>query len=864
MVLASVACGVVLALYVLTVYSYVAHRPDSDILEQVALKAVNKLAEINVEDPSLGMIGLCDQPGEGSPGHLDNHPRAPILGINTLYAVIRLDALIADKLKHPLISALLADDFVRAQALEKQLTEKLYQAVEKRHLLIAEGQPNFLGFHTNDGSARMNRPEAKNFIYKAVYRQLESSLAMRNCRLIDLTIRLGFVRTEQALSQVRAPEKTATTLINSNGEYQTGVPITIPNLGLIMFTTLVNKTKILDPTYFIADARRCAPAAVLIETVYETKSPSSKGGSQLVRRAVAAAVGSAPLQTQPAALVITCPHGLPNLFSSVRDILFYQNWQSQGIWRQAAYGEVPGHGRLIRPSQLLVSEMFPSDALALMVYHWMRLLQANADVDQCLRLISQPWNIAPATSPASNLASQEGDNPPLLLNPVNSCLAKDTEARTATLLEQSYPGGNGQLALHNVFAKTELNFGALPAPSSAIPLFVDRSGNCNLPGHHGFDENLIKGFISAVYETNLAAIESLWVAKLMTTKSTASLAEVEQKLMVARQELSSISNRTTRLSNAKAAENKSPRSEIASGKEIDLLRQRVVALKEEIAANQGELIRLRKLNQLAAVAADNARHAATSTYDIAAHAFQLCRNGIFPIDNNGKIVYLLGKHLSFFPFRRPLSESDLLDASEPRQSASTFDVPSTPQSNQSWLSERLTITRDVDTFLHENDPVNQLLSARLKAAVAHEPLFPALTPLCIVLDSQSLTRKKPAKANVYSTYPFLNILVPNGQFLYYCQNAVETGSKPSVSWAVLARDLVASRTKDAPGSPINSYEQDWCHEQGETLGICPGLACEFQFRTPLPKLPNLPEGSYVSNEAGERACQLPPVPAEML
>src|SRR5262249_33174857 len=160
----------------------------------------------------------------------------------------------------------------------------------------------------------------------------------------------------------------------------------------------------------------------------------------------------------------------------------------------------------------------------------------NSNVKSCLDMLSARWE---QVERPSNLSSGETS-----VSPINSCLAKDSPARTSALLEQSYPGVVRQTALSNAFAKTELGAADVTQDhASALPLFVDASGNCNLPGTRGFDETFTKDFLSAVYDTNLSALESIWTAKYMSDKCSSQKPKAEERVMIDRQELSSINNR---------------------------------------------------------------------------------------------------------------------------------------------------------------------------------------------------------------------------------------------------------------------------------------------------------------------------------
>ncbi len=873
LVLLSGAASLLLAAYVLLIGNLLVHRPDSNALEQIALDAANKLSQITVVSPYFGRVGLCDLPSEENGNYLDHHNATRITGINNLYGILRLDALIANKLHHPTINALLWRDFANARKLEKELTIKLKNAVESRPVQL-ETKSHLFGFQTST-----DKKTSSNSIYEEAYNNFSKVLAVRDSKLINLTIKLGFVRSRLAKSLVKAPiDNTENMSIDANGDYIPSVPVFIPGTDPIMFTTLINKTSNIETADFVEDARSSVPPAVLVEATYEFKPIEHKAQPLQISRTACAAVGSPPLPQRPAALVVSFPQGSVNLFHSIKEILDFKDWKNNGIWRQATKGAVPGlTGTLTPPSDSLLGAMSPGDALAVTIYHWLKLLSPNADIDKCVKYLSAHWTI-----PSAEESRTDSYTVNTSLPFANSCLARDSESSSSAILDQAYPGGPGQIALSDTFSRSELNPSTtlITAPPSALPLCVDNEGVCNLAGTRGFNEKLIKNFLTAVYDTNLAALESIWTAKFISNKYTSQKPGVEEVIAIEKQELSSLNNRINRLANKTILQN-SPTNQnlpIENSHQIDLLNERIIELKTKITLDEAQLIKLNRLTQLAKIAADNARRAADSTYDLCAHAFKLCRNGVAFIEG-GAPAYLIGQKLCFFPYCKPLTEADFLSAVSPPAEEQNQTVSTRIQP---WLSESMQVTQNSNDFANSKNPNFVSLAMKINSLKPAAPI--TINPISIVVDSQLLYNSRdkqeqtktllPAKGGkrirekieprVYTNYPFFNIFVPHGQLLYYCRHAAETGAKPVVAWSVLIRDLVAHSNEEYTGLPVNSLEQDWCNKQTDSFGACPGLACEFQLRTPLPVLINFPTGSYVSDSAGQRVSQLPPIPAEML
>jgi hypothetical protein len=116
----------------------------------------------------------------------------------------------------------------------------------------------------------------------------------------------------------------------------------------------------------------------------------------------------------------------------------------------------------------------------------------------------------------------------------------------------------------------------------------------------------------------------------------------------------------------------------------------------------------------------------------------------------------------------------------------------------------------------------------------------------------------------FKDYAFGNIRIPAGQMMYYCANAVKTGGAPRVSWSVAIRDLISSRSEGTMGEPVSVPDGDWRPATSRS-GEIPGLAGEFQLRTPLPLTDLGQSGSYLTNPlTGQQIPQIPPLPSEML
>ncbi|HEY9717058.1 MAG TPA: hypothetical protein V6C69_06305, partial [Trichormus sp.] len=467
-----------------------------------------------------------------------------------------------------------------------------------------------------------------------------------------------------------------------------------------------------------------------------------------------------------------------------------------------------------------------------------------------------------------------------------------------SIMNQTGPESVGQTALCRAFSVVDQAGQTINQPvfpQSALPLVVDQNGNCNLSGRTGFDHQLVQDFLRSVHDTNIAAIASLALAKQFTTQTTTALGQSEQKIFIEKQELASVSNRLARLldeakkeqSIIPATKQMQPGQSTAStgvpasaqGEEpqriISLANERIEALKNSIKTDELEQRRYLETLQLANHATANAHRAATATFELCTHAFKLCQ-GIRRLDSPPH-SFLIGNKYIFIANTAPLQESDFLNAAATLGGTSppgtTGDGTATPAQSTPppWFSANLETVVSAETAFGGNiDKVSA--QGRPLAQLLKEPLVNSSFPFgVVILDSRTLAKSAPGQPapQAYNQYPFANIAIPPGEWLYYSQNAIETGKEPVVAWSVLLRDLVASYSTGTPnsssvyGAPIQSQERDWCaaHEGGS----CPGLACELQIRCPLPILNDLTEDSYLKNPSTNgQIPQIPPVPPDML
>jgi hypothetical protein len=809
LLLIAISGSTFIAIYILWIGISAHHKRTVDTAAIAALYAARQLSHVYVDSSSFGRVGLCDQVGEDAGTFAYSGPQASVTGLNTIYKTLELDAAIAKHLKRKFMSDLIKKDLEQAKNIENELTVRLHEAAE----------PDLMEAQTAEYSNPLyaNSTTKQNNIYRDVYRMLAADKSSPDLSLIEVRLKLG--RYKHALGKEHWPSS---------------------KIGLIE-----------PPELFVPLKKGQAPYAVLVEAVFQTKAKNTSDPVKTVSKKYCALI-SAPVHAPArSALVLTFPNGLPPVFDSVMSVLESPALNGTGDWQQAVGNEVPGKGSLAPSLQPVLPGMSPADAFSVALYHWLKRQGPTVEEQRLYTLLEAKWNSA---ATATNYETEPNANAKDDTIP-NSCLAIDTGARQYAILNQTGPGSIGQTALNKVFSIYNDGVSNLPAanfPQNAMPLFVDQNGKCNLSGRLGYDQQFVNDYLKAVYDTNLAAVETAAVSKMVIARASAALSQLDQKIFIERQELNSVLNRVNRAVREKAAsKNNSSPDEVS--RQTDLANEKIDALKSSIATHEEDRTNLRRTNQLAQITTTNANQVGVSTFELCTHAFKLCKEGVFRIDQPTK-AFLISKKFVFTPCTKPVDESDFFKAET--------DVS---EDSKIWLTKDFDVIKSVEnarlnpeTLIVEGHKYNEFAAAISVKQVA--------TASAIFLTTDALVGTEAPKPLLSNTYPFDNIRIPSGQLFYYCKDAIRTGDAPKVSWSVVIRDLVASVGQNnfaqTTGNPIPSDHPDWCKVSNQH--DCPGLACEFQLRTPLPVVSGSAETSLTNPVNNAQIQQIPPVPADML
>ncbi|MBI4532812.1 MAG: hypothetical protein HY711_02605 [Candidatus Melainabacteria bacterium] len=819
LIVLSLLFGAIISLYILGVNQFTVRSANDSPVDEAALLAARELQGTVVVSPSFGKIGLCNLPATRSSnsGVLNQG----VIGLNSIYANLRLNALIAEHIKHPLILKLVCQDLDDVHRLEGALRLKMYQAV----------QPSL---YYSDAAIHV--------IHARVNEYLSSHKISDREVLVGCRITLGKVISQDVSSGIPVAAGEEKAFLDSNamsGFYKPYIQLPVPGTQSVQFIAIADKAKLISPREFVRADTSVTPSAVLVEAEYKKADLSHSGKAEPTVRRVSCAVvgGFAPCEHR-SVFMISFPHGAPPKLRSMADLLFNKSDKS-GFWQQAIGGETLSYMSLGPVANQQLGEMQLSDAVAVALYHWLRQLGPAINVTNVLSLVYQVWSSpgAEQVHGAQLNAKSAAGNPPEQTPLANTCLAKDTGAPEYAIFNQTGFGGLGRAALGSAFALWGSN---QALPPSALPLYVNAAGECNLPSRYGLDERLVKDFLVSLHRTNLAGIESQAMARIMSNRADLTLQQLSKDSLLSREELRSLSQRLDRIK----GQGKTLK---AISNEVVLLNNRAKMLNQQLRAVEAKQHLYFRKKALCSIVLANGEKAASKSFAVCFNMKQMIGTGLYRVEAP-EPGFLLGKGLYFVPRINPATEDEINEAALDERLIEA----------SSWVSREFLVFKEA----HEPMVVEGL---SLSEIVSRHELAMPMRPFVAILDSQAVMASKTPAVKIFERSPFTNVPLTVGNLVYYARNALTTGRKTKVWWSVLIRDLAAlPQDYNGEGFPL-SYERDWCRQGYLAPVPCPGLACELQVRSPIPELPHLEMGATLSNpNTGEHVSQVPPVPPNML
>lgn len=779
LIAASFISGLVIVSYVLLIHTLEKSKPPESPLEEAARLAAGALTDVHLQHSGFGFVGLCDTLKDEN---AYDHASRRIRSINSVKANLRSCAILAGDLDQKPLLDQIEKDIVELEGLEARLVSTIWKSVEA--------------------------DSSRTGIHYRVEELLKRKLS-RQGRLQEVKIVLGrYGKTSGGPTLVTAPAREKGEAFVQNGFYRENVDIPTLRGHHLQFHRLGTEIDIIEPRNFRNIANQMEPSAVMIEATLE-----SNAGSGATKRFVLRACASIGAPQPPpvsTCLAMRFPHGLPRQFGSTRDFLDDSIWLGEGRWLTAEHGSVPGNGELEESHRL--DDMLPSQALAVGIYHWLRGISTPVDPDKALDFLSTKFEMDRLEKSGRGLDT-------------NSCLVKDTGARERALSRGFEAGSSGQKALKQVF---EYQGTLTEYPASAFPIAVSAQGEARIAGRSRYDAGLIADYQDALYNTNLAALDTM-----ATTRAFIRRADVEISLIARRAD--SEKNRLASIERHHM-----------EGKTAEQARRRLATM---IAVDTTRKELLTAARSRARTAGQNAFRAASRSYELAASTFSLCRNGLHRIISPYP-AFLLGRDQVFVPIYQPLAEAQLL--------------ADTPERASPWLQNGLSISKSIRQAFARPGKV-RTGSGPLDMVLAEHGGNDLIKPATIILDALDFESGVAPSTHIATLYPFANQPVPEAQGFFYDKRALSTGQDPKVVWSVVMRDCQARQDGSQPGRTLVGSDWHWCDKFSPPIGSCPELAVEFQLRRPLPEPRGLPFDTFIRDPVYKRQTPLiPPLPAQMM
>lgn len=792
--------------YALTMGRKIAPVASQNELEQACLAVADELSKVSVPGQRLGKIGLCDfEPADA--GALGNRGGRQT-SLNTLYATLRLDGMLAKRLQSDLMGRLVKEDLVEAKNLELALTALLRRSIH------APQTPGSLSNLKNQDS-----------IYGKAFRIIAESGHNRERRLVGLNIDLGKLKSQLYSSRSPAPEASA--VFVQDGRYRAYYDVPVIDGQIVRFYQSADKNVIVSPDDFQLTDDDTVPSAVLLEATFESLETKDAGKIKTKQNACVL-IGARPVSPKNSVMMFSFPHGSLASFNSLFEVITFKNWNKPGQWKRTVVGPVPGSGHFISPMSETLADAISGDAIVVALYHWLFSLGPYVNPEALDRMMLERWA-------DKKIVALERKEPALPVVASNSALLRDTGAANFALLNQSDPNGLGQKILQLAFAAGSLS---RLFPSSALPLNVDNKGQCGLFGQSTFDHKLIRDFLTDLYRSNLAGVETRSTAAQIIDEVDIAIGKSESDLVLLREELRLIANDIELVRQGKPALRGKYKGALPA---MQKKRQQIIdSITTEMTAKK----KYDQIRERATIAVGNAQKIVEMTFELCSHMSRFAAQGLNRIDD-GIDGYLLSQSVMFVPHQNPITEKEIYSAAAAKGNE-----------RLSWTSSRFQVIDSPSGQAKVNGrPIAEVLRMQAQTK-CNRAMF-------VVLNSDALTRSSHNGVCILDRSPFINTGIPHGQLSFYAPDAVRTGDSPQVRWSVLLRDLVAY--KDIGGDPVPAMQPRWCLDLDMGEEECPGLACEIQLRTPIPVLDDLPLGSMLQNTTGRETVPLvPPAPPELL
>lgn len=420
-------------------------------IDAAALEAAKDMSRIVVDGP-LGRVALVDDPSGDSP--------YPVLGINTVAATLRVDAIIANKLGNTTMLYLVDHDATLLQKATEQL---------QKRVLSSAG--NDSGAFDKHGKAVTIKSDAYNAYVNNGARMSGTSSPPQ-----QFTVDIGaFVGTGNGTTQTPTPNPANlddTNYSNSNSYKVGSVRYYRPNFAFplpgttktVTFAAVGSTPALASPSDFGPLAGNSAPVLVQVSANQPVKDITNKNTATQVMKVVATAQvgGRAMTSGHSSSLNIGFNGGFPDdtakiSFRSAKSIMNasqitpgqadpsspYSGWDSnsKGTWYVPQGGDFGGSAG--NDVKSLTATPFkgisgksnnddPSVALSFVVYDWLKTLGTRPNMRSVIDALSYDLKANPPSSPKIFTSNNH-----LLMSPVYAAVSN---CASSTPVLTVYPG----------------------------------------------------------------------------------------------------------------------------------------------------------------------------------------------------------------------------------------------------------------------------------------------------------------------------------------------------------------------------------------------------------------------------------------
>lgn len=392
------------------------HKEATTAIDAAALQAAKDMSIITVDGP-LGKIGLVDNPAPTG-------NKYPVLGVNTVVATLRLDALIANQLGNKNMLYLVNQDAIRATDAINDLARRIH--------LSRKGQS---GAYDRDG-APVNMKTNAQTAYTNNAIRLGNKAASDTATTVDMEVGSLIVDSSTGQTNIPTPSQpgsgaTDNDINSSNSYISNGIRLYRPNVNVpipglngasIRLVSLSDSVSLADRSYFskltegasagdLATAMSKLPTCVQVSAGEQVKgltTPSGTVTKHTMQVQATATAGGQRITPATGTLAVSFPQGFPGnptagaadstplTFNSVKSIMnavqfanpkantpavdaadesATWNGGSKGVWFKANGSNFPSSGTLDKLNfKGLPGRDFdnPSVSMSFMVYDWLR------------------------------------------------------------------------------------------------------------------------------------------------------------------------------------------------------------------------------------------------------------------------------------------------------------------------------------------------------------------------------------------------------------------------------------------------------------------------------------------------------------